>query len=212
MLNDSPPFQLKDESLYRFPAVATTGEYIPSQNRILGISSDKTFLDALEGIEKYGFAVISINPQAFSIYEDGEYTNKINLDQFKELDTLIDNINAQEIDIVPLGKMNQKIKMIPSNNQKNLSDQYSIPLWIKNTAGWWRDGHIDDNSFIQGIQFLIKEEILQIPPTTQGSGGSEIPSWVKDTAGWWAEGIISDDDFIYGIDFLINQGIIIIEL
>ena len=38
----------------------------------------------------------------------------------------------------------------------------SIPQWIKNNAGWWADGSIDDSSFIQGIQFLIKEGIIQI--------------------------------------------------
>ena len=29
-----------------------------------------------------------------------------------------------------------------------------IPSWIKNTAGWWADGQIDDSSFLQGIQYL----------------------------------------------------------
>ena len=33
---------------------------------------------------------------------------------------------------------------------------------------WWADDQIDDNSFVQGIQFLIKEGIVKIPPTTQG--------------------------------------------
>ncbi len=37
-----------------------------------------------------------------------------------------------------------------------------IPDWIKNNAGWWADGQIDDNSFVQGIQFLIKEGIMKI--------------------------------------------------
>jgi len=37
-----------------------------------------------------------------------------------------------------------------------------IPSWIKNNAGWWADGSIDDNSFVQGIQFLIKEGIMKI--------------------------------------------------
>ncbi len=212
MLNDSPPFPLQEESLYRFPAVATTGEYIPSQNRILGISSDETFSDAIEGIEKFGFAVITIHPQEFSVYEGGAYSNKINSDQFKELETLLDKINAQGIDIVPVGQINQKITMVVSDTQKNPSDPYFIPTWIKNNAGWWRDGYIDDNSFLQGIQYLIKEDILQIPPTIQGSGGSEIPDWLKDNAGWWAEGKISDDDFIYGVNYLVTQGIIVIDI
>ncbi len=37
-----------------------------------------------------------------------------------------------------------------------------IPEWIKNNAGWWAEGAIDDNSFVQGIQFLIKEGIMSI--------------------------------------------------
>ena len=53
---------------------------------------------------------------------------------------------------------------------------------------------------------------MQIPPTTQSSGGSEIPDWIKDNAGWWTEGKISDDDFIYGVNYLVNQGIIIIDI
>ena len=35
-----------------------------------------------------------------------------------------------------------------------------IPSWIKNNAGWWAEGKIDDNSFIQGIQFLVKEGLI----------------------------------------------------
>ena len=37
-----------------------------------------------------------------------------------------------------------------------------IPSWIKNNAGWWSDGSIDDSSFVQGIQYLIKEGIMKI--------------------------------------------------
>ena len=52
-------------------------------------------------------------------------------------------------------------------NTPNSITPYSIPSWIKNNAGWWRDGNIDDSSFLHGIEFLIKEGILQIPPTTR---------------------------------------------
>jgi len=91
--------------------------------------------------------------------------------------------------------------------------QSSIPSSIKNSAGWWAEGTIDDSSFIQGIQFLIKEDILTIPTTTQDSisGSNEIPSWIKNSAGWWAEGEIDDITFLQGIQFLIKNGIIIIE-
>ena len=38
----------------------------------------------------------------------------------------------------------------------------AVPAWIKNNAGWWADGTISENEFVQGIQYLIKEGILQI--------------------------------------------------
>ena len=87
-----------------------------------------------------------------------------------------------------------------------------IPSWIKNNAGWWSEGSIDENSFLQGIQFLIKEGIIEIPNTTQNteSQSSEIPLWIKNNAGWWSEGLVSDSDFILGIQFLISSGVLVI--
>ena len=85
-----------------------------------------------------------------------------------------------------------------------------IPDWVKTNAGWWADGAIGDSDFVQGIQFLIKEGILKIPPTVQGSssGTNTIPDWVKTNAGWWADGAIGDSDFVQGIQFLIKEGIL----
>ncbi len=87
-----------------------------------------------------------------------------------------------------------------------------IPAWIKNNAGWWAEGQIDDDAFIQGIQFLIKEKILQISSTTQGSISEKdvIPTWIKNNADWWSQGLISDDDFLKGITFMVENGIIVI--
>jgi len=88
-----------------------------------------------------------------------------------------------------------------------------IPKWIKNNAGWWATDQIDDNSFVQGIQYLINQEIMAIASTSTGtgSGPNEIPLWIKSNAGWWAEGLISDNDFVQGIQYLIENGIITIS-
>ncbi len=85
-----------------------------------------------------------------------------------------------------------------------------IPEWIKNNADWWADGQIDDKTFVQGIQFLIKEKIMNVPATTPGANAdsNEIPEWIKNNAGWWADGQITDDDFVKGIQYLVEQGII----
>jgi len=84
----------------------------------------------------------------------------------------------------------------------------SIPAWIKNNAGWWADGQIDDNSFVSGIQWLISNNVMVIPPTEQGTGSDNvIPGWIKNNAGWWADGQIDDDSFVSGLQWLISNGI-----
>lgn len=83
-----------------------------------------------------------------------------------------------------------------------------VPNWIKNNAKWWSESSVSDNDFIQGMQYLIKEKIIQVPETQAGTSSSQqIPSWIKNNAKWWADGQISDDDFISGIQYLISNGI-----
>ena len=84
----------------------------------------------------------------------------------------------------------------------------AIPSWIKNNAGWWADGVIDDGSFVSGIEWLVSNSIIEIPATVvSGTAESTIPGWVKNTAGWWADNQISDDDFVNAIQHLIKVGI-----
>jgi len=112
--------------------------------------------------------------------------------------------------IVPSTPLDYLVIDLPiSAKDGNSVTPQNIPSWIKNNAGWWADGSIDDNSFVQGIQFLIKEGIMKIPQTAQGSGSgsNQIPSWIKNNAGWWADGSIDDNSFVQGIQFLIKEGI-----
>ena len=96
--------------------------------------------------------------------------------------------------------------MIPNAFAEN------VPDWVKNNAGWWATDQIDDSSFLQGIQYLIKEGIMVIPSTetTQVFESQEVPSWIKNNAGWWAEGQIDDNTFVSGIQYLVKVGIIIL--
>ena len=87
-----------------------------------------------------------------------------------------------------------------------------VPDWVKNTAGWWATDAISETEFVNAIEFLVNEEIIQVSDTTSGKDGSEsIPSWIKNNAGWWAEGQIDDETFVNGIEFLIKEGIIQIK-
>ncbi len=83
-----------------------------------------------------------------------------------------------------------------------------IPSWVKSNAGWWAAGQISDSDFVLGIQFLITEGVMSIPPTESGTSSSqEIPNWIKSNAEWWSNDQITDSDFVSGIQYLISNGI-----
>jgi hypothetical protein len=85
----------------------------------------------------------------------------------------------------------------------------SVPEWVKNNAKWWSMDAISNSEFIDGIEDLIDQGIIQISSTeTTLKSEKNIPNWIKTTAGWWSDNQISDDDFIMAIEFLIKEGII----
>ena len=94
----------------------------------------------------------------------------------------------------------------------NFANAQEIPSWVKNNAEYWADGHIDDATFINALEFLIKEQILIIPETEiSESQSNQIPSWVKNNAEYWAQNTITDLDFINSMQYLIANGIIVID-
>ena len=97
-----------------------------------------------------------------------------------------------------------------SSSTVPVSSVVSIPEWVKNNAGWWAAGEIDDNTFANGIEYMIKVEIILVPVTESGAEKQDavIPDWVKTNAGWWAAGEIDDNTFANGIQYLIKEGII----
>ena len=100
---------------------------------------------------------------------------------------------------------------VPPSMSPTAAQDSEIPAWIKNNAAWWAEGQIDDSSFLQGIQHLIKEGIMVIPPTEtskKSSSSQKIPEWIKNNAGWWADGQIDDNTFVSGIQHLVKVGII----
>lgn len=97
-----------------------------------------------------------------------------------------------------------------SFNTKSDADKIVIPSWIKNNAKWFGEGTIGPSDFSKGIEFMINENIINIPDLPASSGVSEtkMPDWVKNNAKWWADGQIPDQDFVKGIQFLVEKGII----
>ena len=195
---DPPPYRLSGAEFYHFPEGTTIGKFDRSLGIIKGTNHEETLAEVQINLEKYGFAVVTMQPQEFSIVENSVYTNQVNQQQIQELELLIDKIKAQGLKIVSISEISLD------------SRELSIPVWIKNNAGWWAGDQIGDTDFISGIQYLINQKIMMIPLADQSSESeavAEIPDWIKNNAGWWADGLITDTDFVSGIQWLITNGI-----
>ncbi|MDH3766503.1 MAG: hypothetical protein OER82_11950 [Nitrosopumilus sp.] len=107
------------------------------------------------------------------------------------------------------------IKIVDVDSSKSMKEdkiQPEIPTWIKKNAGWWAEGKIDDVSFLGGVGFMIKENVISISEeyteNDYDKKDSHIPDWVRQTSKWWSDDLISDGDFVKSLEFLINNKMI----
>ena len=67
--------------------------------------------------------------------------------------------------------------MIPNAFAEN------VPGWVKNTAGWWATDAISETEFVNAVEFLVKENIIQVNASQIFETSQRLPGWVKNTAG-----------------------------
>ena len=88
----------------------------------------------------------------FFVLVDGFETDYVEINSSTESRTLV----------IPFFAGDSVIDIIGTDALNTLYSGTEIPSWIKNNAGWWADGQIDDNAFVQGMQYLITNGILQV--------------------------------------------------
>ena len=200
--NNQPASSVTDGSI-KFSQIITLVESQPNSGIFENFDfDDKSTIGILGDAPRGQSATIEYNSKSTSIVA-GTFTGSISLD-------------AQDDQLNQINETAKELKDEPEAKSK-------IPDWIKNNAGWWVNGQIGDSDFINGIQYMITENImviLDLPEDTQKmelkdekrAMGMEreqnVPDWVRNNAGWWADGLISDDDFVSGIKYLVEQGII----
>jgi hypothetical protein len=84
-----------------------------------------------------------------------------------------------------------------------------IPDWIKYNALWWAEKQIEDEVFVRGIEFMIKEKIIMITAESQNQDRKTIiPDWFRNNALWWSQDSIENETFAKSLEYLLNRGII----
>ena len=134
----------------------------------------------------------------------------------QQVETTITSPFPFESQTYPTGQYTLKIEYASQSAQTKFfledSGRVVIPLWIKDVGRLWTSGAISDETFATAIEFLIKNNIIEIPETQnqQNKDNVAIPLWVKTNAEWWTQGLITDDDFAKGLQFLIEIGVIVV--
>ena len=180
---------------------------------------DPSHLNKLSMIEFYKAleinpnSVLALNGMGLGFGNFGEYSEAERYFK-KSLEIDADNQVTQNY-LISLEKLVQKYSLdVFENPTKKPAflqalEERTIPYWIKNNAGWWSDDKISDNDFIAGIEYLIKNKIINLSSQNINENSSDvIPAWIKNNAGWWSAGKISDGDFLSGIKYLIENSII----
>lgn len=84
-------------------------------------------------------------------------------------------ITPVELDVIVISQ--------DSSLEKSIVDleKEKVPTWIKNNAKWWSEGNIDDDTFVGGIQHLMKEKIVNIPDLPEQASEKARPNFVDET-------------------------------
>ena len=181
---------------------------------------DPSHLNKLSMIEFYKAleinpnSVLALNGMGLGFGNFGEYSEAERY--FKKSLEIDPNNQVTQNYLISLEKLEKKYSLnIFENPTKKPAflqalEERTIPYWIKNNAGWWSDDKISDNDFIAGIEYLIKNKIINLSSQNINKENSSgvIPSWIKNNAGWWSAGKIPDEDFLSGIKYLIENSII----
>jgi len=104
-----------------------------------------------------------------------------------------------------------------SLNVSAAAEEDLIPSWIKETAEFWAEDLIDDVTFVNAMEWMIKNSIivtpeLRIVDSSESDDLSDreviVPKWIKNNARFWSDNQISDSDFLSGITYLYKEEIV----
>ncbi|MBS1268904.1 MAG: hypothetical protein MAG458_01639 [Nitrosopumilus sp.] len=180
------------------------------------VDFDELFSAKTKRVTEYDLTVIQNDSEIYKKHLTGNINSDVSNSHsitFEPEHIGTANLFFENIDGNSLSKGNFIIVIeSPNGSQEPTVSDSEIPTWIKNNANWWAEDSIDDETFVQGIQFLIKQNILQVPNTlSQESESNDIPTWIKNNANWWADGSIDDTAFLQGIQYLIKNRIIAVN-
>ena len=179
---DQPTHLNKNNISLHIPATAYTG-YLNNATSWIGENHKQTLTGILESIQKYGYAVVEMHPQEYTVRRELNYSNLSNETQIHELKLLFSDLRNDGIKIV-----------IMSNIQRDIGNQM-IPTWVQKIKSWHNSGTISTNDAYNTYQFIIHHKIIKFD---FGQSLSEYPIHqnITTTIFWIGESADSDNGYI----------------
>ena len=81
-----------------------------------------------------------------------------------------------------------------------------IPEWIKNNAKWWAENEIDDVTFLQGIEYMIENGIIDINKNQENSNSKKFKTdlvsdffevWIYEDDLYFENGVLVASNFYF---------------
>ena len=73
-----------------------------------------------------------------------------------------EQISGKDFSVAIEYMINTEIIKIPYTDTDSSISTTTIPEWVKNNAGWWAVGVIDDTEFTLALQYLVKTGIITV--------------------------------------------------
>jgi len=145
---DTPSSFIKNALVYHLPGTAKTGNLNDDNTYWYSENYTQTFVEITDSVQKYGYAIIVMHPQEYSIRQALNYSNTVDANQIHELESLIDEVRNDGINIVTITE-------IP----KHTSNQV-MPSWTSNLFTWYDKGKLSENEVYGAIKFLMANKII----------------------------------------------------
>ena len=87
------------------------------------------------------------------------------------------------------------ISIIPTVFSESLREDFAIPAWVKNTAGWWAEGKIHDITFVGAIKYLLSQGIMTVEQEQEAESLPPCPHKIISGYACIVEEVVEVNDF-----------------
>ncbi|HWY34346.1 MAG TPA: polysaccharide deacetylase family protein, partial [Nitrosopumilaceae archaeon] len=179
---DTPSSFIKNVAIYHLPGTAKTGNLNDDNTYWYSENYTQTFVEITDSLQKYGYAIVVMHPQEYSVRQALNYSNTVDENQIKQLESLIDEVRNDGINIVTITE-------IP----KHTSNQV-MPSWTGNLFTWYDKGKLSENEVYVAIKFLMANKIINF--NSVSNIAYPLHQNITATFFWVGEPASSDNQFI----------------